>query len=799
MSVLNNSNAIESGGYNIDRSLRFRSSASAYLNRTPASAGNRQKWTWSGWVKKGSLNNGGSQWIWGANNTVLDSIVLDINANGTCNLSASINSADVFYTTASYRDPSAWYHIIISVDTTQATASNRIIPYVNGVQVTSFSYTNYPSQNTNTATNAAVLHTIGRRDNSSNYFDGYLAEVNFIDGQALTPSSFGQTDAVTGVWQPKKYTGTYGTNGFYLPFSDNTSATTLAYDKSGNGNNWTANNISTTAGSTYDSMTDVPTLTSATAANYCTWNPLDTNGASNIVSGNLNNTANSGVTVRGTIVIPNTGLFYAEYTSTSGTSNLMDMDFGVMPISATRTWGGYGRTGVWSFYASNNRAINRNGTMGAVTGGAFAANSVIQVATDLANNRIWLGINNVWIDGSNGTTGNPSALTNPTVTGLPVDNYALELGFYNTSGSLNCGQRPFSYTPPTGFKALNTYNLPDPTIKKPNQYMDASLWTGNGTSQSIVNTSGFQPDLVWTKSRGGTYGAYSHALFDSVRGVGANKELTSDQTYAEGGANSALYGYVSALNSNGFNLAAGSTNSNQNNGTGTTYVGWQWKKGATPGFDIVTYTGDGSTGTGASARAIAHSLGVAPKFIIVKARNAVESWPIYHASLGASKYAFLNVTDAAYSGDFAWSNTPTASNFYVTANGSVQTNGSGRTFVAYLFAEIAGFSKFGSYTGNGSADGPFVYCGFRPKYVLVKPSTLSLGWNIYDSTRSPYNTTNLILQPNLSNAESNSTLYLDMTSNGFKIRTSLGELNQSGQTYIFAAFAEFPTKYSLAR
>ncbi len=269
MSLLANSNAIESGGYNIDRSLRFRSSASAYLNRTPASAGNQQKWTISKWMKRGKL--GVFQRVFGAGTVSTNETGVDLTSNDQIQVYQWVSTAFTFNvtTTQALRDPSAWYHVIVAFDTTQATASDRIKIYINGVQVTSFASTSYPSLNYSAGVNSTVIHELGFTNGGSapDYFDGYLAEVNFIDGQALTPSSFGETATETGVWVPKKYTGTYGTNGFYLNFSDNTSATTLAYDKSGNANNWTANNISTTAGATYDSMTDVPTLTSATAAN----------------------------------------------------------------------------------------------------------------------------------------------------------------------------------------------------------------------------------------------------------------------------------------------------------------------------------------------------------------------------------------------------------------------------------------------------------------------------------------------------------------------------------------------------
>ena len=222
-------------------------------------------------------------------------------------------------TTAVYRDPSSWYHVVYALDTTQATASNRVKMYINGVQITSFSSSTYPTQNLDTYANSTVAHyhnVFGSSYLSTTYAcDQYLAEINFIDGQALTPSSFGKTNAVTGQWIPKKYGGTYGTNGFYLKFADASAATAAAIgkDSSGNGNNWTPNNISVTSGVTYDSMTDVPTLTSPTVANYCTLNPLDTGttgGTNSITNGNLSLTNVSGnYTIRGTIGMVTTGKF----------------------------------------------------------------------------------------------------------------------------------------------------------------------------------------------------------------------------------------------------------------------------------------------------------------------------------------------------------------------------------------------------------------------------------------------------------------------------------------------------------
>jgi hypothetical protein len=292
-----------------------------------------------------------------------------------------------------------------------------------------------------------------------------------------------------------------------------------------------------------------------------------------------------------------------------------------------------------------------------------------------------------------------------------------------------------------------------------------------------------QPDLVWIKGRSG---ATDHALYDAVRGT--TLDLVSNSTAAETTQATGL----TAFNSSGFtvgSLAKLNTNT-------STYVGWQWKKGATPGFDIVTYTGNGSN------RTIAHSLGVQPSWIIVRNRTAGGSWWNYHASLGATKAVRWDDTAAAGSYPTIWNNTaPTSSVFSVGTSGDV--NGNTNNMVAYLFSEVAGFSKFGSYTGTNTSDGPFVYCGFRPRWVMVKSistgGSATYGWAIFDTARESYNINRSMLQAEVSSAEDNTiNADFDILSNGFKPRYSPNQTN-GANTYIFAAFAENPFKYSLAR
>jgi hypothetical protein len=798
--------------YPLQRSVRLRSSASAYFNRTPASAGNRKTWTWSGWVKRGAL--GANLSIMGAQAAATagtqrfnmyfaastDTLVF---SDDIINTSTSLQ----FITTQVFRDPSAWYHIVLAMDTTQATSTNRVKLYINGVQVTAFSTATYPSLNFDTAINNNVAQYIGYYNNLGTtifYYDGYHTEVNFIDGQALTPTSFGAYNAY-GVWSPAKYTGTYGTNGFYLNFQDNSgaTATTIGKDSSGNNNNWTPNNISVTAGATYDSMLDVPTLTSASNANFPVLNVIAGLGNGTYSDGNLGYLNGVGATWKSGVgsMGVTSGKYYFEYTITA-VSNSSNFYLGVAGSTYTGFASYLGRTSdSWAFQWNGASSVKTNNDVSTTvsTAGSISVGNVIQVAIDLNTGSIWWGRNNTWVQGDP-SAGTSASYTNLTGTILP--------GFavYSNGGdkiAANFGQRPFTYTPPTGFKSLNTFNLPTPTIPNGAAQMAATLYTGTGAALSVANTVNgvsFQPDFVWIKSRSA---ASNHAVLDSVRPSGF--ALYPNLTAVEGD-NSTLF---TGITSTGFGVAGTNVTYNQ---AAATYVGWQWKANGTPavtntsgsipstisanttsGFSIVTRTGTGANGT------IGHGLGVAPKMIINKSRsNGAYNWSVYHASLTNANYViYLDATNAQQSEPTAWNATaPTSTVFSVGT--SSQTNLNAATYVSYCFSEIAGYSKFGSYTGNGSTNGPFVYLGFRPRYIMIKRTDSTGDWNLIDTSRSTYNQTNNVLWANLSDADS-AGQGTDILSNGFKLRSTGLVTNASGGTYIYAAFAENPFNYSLAR
>jgi hypothetical protein len=1000
-------------GYNLTNSLRFRASASAYLNRTFTTPTNNKIFTYSAWVKRGALNGYYALLSPASSGTGYTTLRFE---SGTDQLIFQEFTGSVynyqFVTTQVFRDPSAWYHIVIAMDTTQATSSNRFKLYINGVQVTSFATASYPTQNSNPFFNSAVVHRIGANNYTGNVeqpFDGYQTEINWIDGQALTPSSFGNTNSVTGVWQPAKYTGTYGTNGFYLPFSSSyfglsisstssfgfstfagsfvneslgtlvklpanatnlaigtgdftiegwvntttngrgsligigavntagslwfgwendsgsyirfgatdvitsglslssagwvhialtrsgstvrlykngslvssgTSSTNLnltdvsaiggyggstpnsytlqgsisnlrlvvgtalytgstytvptsaltavsgtqlltlqnatlkdnstnnyamtavnpfALDASGNANNWQMANINvTTVGTTYDSMTDVPTLTSATVANYATFNPVNNLSAATISSANLNITSSANWKAVFATIGTTTGKFYCELTDITTGGGFF---FGVATASnisqskfTDNNYIGkfaddFGlRINNYGSGSSDNEGYSTNASF-TTLGTTLPSNGTIYgLAVDLDNRKIYWSRNNTWYNSAS-----PSAGTNGITITSSVEYFIGASPQSPEVVAINFGQRPFSYTPPSGYVALNTFNLPSSTIPQGNKYMDATLYTGTGSSLAVVNAAGFKPDLVYIANR---VNAKNKPIFDSVRGV--NQYLYTNSTSADLN----IGGGLTAFNSNGFTVGG-----NSDTGDTVAMVGWQWQAGqgstssntsgsitstvsvnTTAGFSVATFTPPGS-----GSFTFGHGLGVAPKMVICKNRTSADNWLSWHGSLGGTQYLLLNLTNAVATNSTVYTASPTST---LINCGSYFSSNAGN-YVCYSWAEIAGFSKFGSYTGNFNADGPFIYTGFRPKFVLFKSSGDTGSWNLLDATRNPSNVANLRLFPNNSNAEATST-FVDFLSNGFKIRTSDSDINYT-VTNIYMAFAENPFKNALAR
>lgn len=772
--------------YQISRSLRFRSGASPNLSRTPAVAGSRTTYTFSYWFKRGTLSVNQTHFAVGTdgqnyfflgfgfinNNDQLDMVWASGNV-----VTARRQTNRVF------RDPSAWYHVVAVLDTNNATATSRVNLYINGVQETSFSASVDPTQGTNQhGWNTAVANYIGAAlPTYAMHNDGYMAEVNFIDGQALTPSSFGYTDPKTGVWMPKAYLGTYGTNGFYLKFTDNSAATATAIgrDFSGNGNNWTPVNISVTPGVNDDSMIDTPTNYADGGngrGNYAVWNPLLLQPTMSITNGNLTS-QNTGTAARTTVATigVNSGKWYWELTILGVT--VLYAGITTLPPPAAGEYIGFTSTS-WA-YANNGQKINAASFT--AYGATFTTNDVIGVALDMDAGTITFFKNGV----SQG-----QAFSGITGTIFPAmsPNGVAGNGFH-----ANFGQRTFAYTPPAGFRALNTQNFPTTNIQNGALAFDAALYTGTGAARSITGEL-FTPDLVWIKSRSATT---DHAWYDAVRGP--QLQLESNNNAAETNETTGL----TAFNSGGFDIGSLA----QINTNAASYVAWAWDAGSSTvtntagtltagvranpaaGVSIVTWTHNGSTGT------IGHGLGVAPRMIIAKTRNGANDWMVYAAPIGATAGLFLNLSNAQTTSSVIWNNTAPTSTVF-SAGSTFSTN----ACVAYCFANVPGFSIIGSYIGNGSTDGPFVFCGFRPRWVMIKLASGIADWVMLDTAMNPFNVASLELYPNLNLAENAiAGPDLDFLSNGFKLRNTAAGQNTSGGTHIFAAFAENPFKIARAR
>ena len=766
----------------INDSLRFEDGSSAYLNRTPSSAGNRRTWTWSGWFKRGNLS-AVEQDLFSAGNSSTDRFEVILSAAYPNQLQIYMNTGGTIgslVTSQVFRDVSAWYHLVIAFDTTQATASNRVKIYVNGSQVTDFQIATYPSQNFNTAVNSTSGQFFSRRNYvADRYYDGYMADAYMIDGQALDPTSFGE--AKDGTWIPKSYSGSYGTNGFHLEFNGNSN------DTSGNGNNWTANNISA-----HDYVPDSPTN------NFAVMNVLSKDDTSVVYSeGNLqaiNSTSTSRRTYS-TIAVKSGKWYFEYYVNAIGSSTTNA--FGVQ--QATDVWA----DGLRAYRANGDYF---NGTGWASYGATFTTGDIISFAVDYDSDTIEFFKNNV-SQGQKTSVGFDTsydyvALINLVSSFKATANFGQDSTFAGgTTAGGNAdgnGVGDFKYSVPSGYLALCTSNFPEPTIIDGSEYFNTVLYTGNNSTQSITGV-GFSPAWVWLKSR---TSVYDHTVYDVIRG--ATYKLPTNDTYPE----SADTDTLTSFDTDGFSVG----DDVKVNAASGAMVSWNWKAGtafsnsagtngatiassgsvnADAGFSIVSYTGTGSNGT------VAHGLSATPSMIIVRVRSTTNNWAVYHSSLGNTKALLLDTTNSGLTSSLFWNNTtPTSSVFSISTGNSV--NNSGQTYIAYCFANIDGYSKVGSYTGNGSSDGTFVYTGFRPAWIMFKGSTVSSHWLMFDVTRHPSNVNDSRLFANLANAE-DSAYSLDLLSNGFKLRHTGSDFNSGGNTYTYLAFAENPFKYANAR
>ena len=775
------------GAADIQRSLRFNYHDNAYLSRTVSTTSSRTTFTYSCWVKRTDISVSLSGVVlMGSNATSgTDHTAIFFDDDDTIGSRARNNGDGSTKTTAKYRDPTAWMHVMYVVDTPQVglqTVRQKV--YVNGVEqdVTILGDPHLVNSQLNINLNGTVME-IGavwyQGSNATNRGAFYLAEVNFVDGQALDPSNFGFTDPMTSIWMPKRYEGTYGTNGFYLDFSDNSSTAALGIDRSPNGNDFTVNNFSVTAGEGNDSVLDTPTK------NWATLNPLDPTSNVTFSEGNLKAVKSNAGFIASSNLVVTSGKWYMEMKYVSGTSNhMMSVGFGNPDRSYQRlVRGGDGE-------------LTPNTGNVSVT---FADPDVLMLALDVDNGKWYIGKN-----GSYMLSGDPVNGTGFVHSGLSSSEGFKFIAINNTSTggqtiSANFGQQEFTYTPPTGFKAFNSANLSPntPSILRPEKHFDTLLWTGTAASNTLTGLE-FQPDFVWIKARSI---AYNHTLMDSVRG--SDKQLWSNLANME----QTNTNFLTSFNTNGVTLGDNSSGTGATNTNGHTYVGWAWKAGGnsnTFNIDGVGYAtaaaagldGGAATPTGASVNtkagfsilkyngtageSISHGLSKAPELTIEKELAQTTYWTVTTTAIdGSLDYLYLNTSDqkANYVVDL-----PTSSLVDIGRNNEC---------IMYMWHSVPGYSKIGSYSGNGSSDGVYVNLGFKPAWLLVKRVIGSgNGWTIVDNKRNPTNSMDKQLYPNLNYADST---YdgIDFLSNGFKMRQTNAWVNTSS-TYLYMAFAETP-------
>jgi hypothetical protein len=805
--------------HTIGQSLRFNNNDAPYLSRTHTT-GNRQTFTLSVWFKRSDIFSSGSKYFLHTSTSgSAAGAYLYITTAGV--LTYYDTSTTICSTSNLFREGTAWYNIVFAVDFTQSTGSNRVKIYVNGTQQT-VSFTDDKSTSFNSYFNSNIVHYISTTP-AANAMDGYLAEMNFIDGQQLDPSSFGETKA--GIWVPIDTSGlTFGTNGFRLTFegtgtsttsAGTTAQTNIGDDQSGGGHNWAVTNLAST-----DVVKDSPTN------NFATMNSLDKNSP-NMQEGDLKVYGDTSFSVfegaKGTFLMSSGKWYWEVYIDVGGFTQT-----GITPTSATAvktTTNLSYHTDAMTYESNGNKSIGTGGV--SVTpsgrtsssyGASYTDGDIIGVALDLDSSTTTLTFYK-----NNSTQGAAfSSLANdeyvPLHTGIQnnfgIFNFGQDSSFAGTKtaqGNTDSnGQGDFYYTPPSGYLACCTANLPDPGIdpaqdEEPADYFNTVLYTGTGSTRSVTGV-GFQPDFVWIKDR---TTAYDHHLFDVVRGGG--NSLYSNDTVVEN-----TYPTDITFASDGFSIADGSAYPQiYLNKSSDAFVSWNWLAGGSAssnsngsitssvsanteaGFSIVTYTGNATAGA-----TVGHGLSSTLEMYIVKSRSLATSWVTYHKDAATSPedgYLVLNGTDTFFD-TVVWNDTAPTNSVFSLGGTGYSSNNSGATYVAYCFHSVDGYSKVGSYTGNGSTNGPFVHLGFRPAWVIIKRTDSSADWIMFDNKRDTENELTQFLYPNLSNSEATGSGVLDFVSNGFVLRNG-GTSNRNAQngSYIYLAFAEQPFKYSNAR
>jgi hypothetical protein len=802
ITAINGATAAAGFSYNnvITNSCMFESDSTTYLSRGTIGGGTvNEEGVISVWFKQTQIGTNNRE-LYTQYTNANNNIYLVVLSTGAIEFRDHAGGSTLCQLTTSglLRDCSGWYHVCLIVDTTQATAADRQKLYVNGTLVTAFSTNNQYSLNDTGRWGADDTTYVGCWTGPTNYFDGYISHMTVIhaeSGWAIT--DFGQfAGASDSVWIPKQPTvsGFSNNHSFHLDFETNSN---FGNDVSNNANDFTDNNFGTD-----HQVIDNP------ENNFCTldWN-TKTSGLDLMREGGtwIYETALANYGALGTFLLKS-GKWYWEievsgntnpYWCTTGVvaAGEVSGDFKVADATLNRAGCAiFGMTfGTTSYYVgANGGALNDDTNLAAPAKG-----DIMQVAFDADTGKFWAGVNGTW-GNFGGGVGDPANDSNPARTITNVGLYACVPFVTLTDQSdwtsaqvafgadQNLTQTTFDYTPPTGFNSLCTDNLTAPTIIQPEDHFNTVTWNGNVSATQAITGVGFQPDIVWIKNRDTDD---PNLVFDSTRG--ATKYWDTDATTGEVTDADTL----ESFDADGFTVG----DDVKVNTNGEKYVAWCWKVSATAGIDIVTYTGTGA------AHAENHSLGVVPEFMILYNLDSGHNPLIYHAYFDSKNepethYNLLSLVNAEIDATNIWNDTaPTTTQFTVGTHDAVTELD--QNFIVYLFASVPGFSKVFMYDGNGSTDGPYIYCGFRPAMILSKNCESGSGnWRIADNRRGDvvgFNFIDYDSYPSLTSAESTAGGDVDFLANGFKIRDTASNANDNQHFGI--AFAEQPFKYSNAR
>jgi hypothetical protein len=790
--------------YEIDYSCMFDSASNSYLSLAAAgSTGYSYGGSYSCWLRRSKID-GTYHTFYSSYNNSDNYFWASIDLDGAMRIQQVYSSSFVMrkISTALFKDTSAWYHIFFRVNTQEATAEDRTVIYVNGVKLTSFSTNqNYSTQNWNFVPMGHNTFTnyVGSYISGSHELDGYLSEVHHLPGQYTDDyDDFGEFK--NGIWVPKAFAGTYDNeDSFHLTFADSSN---LGDDTSGNGNDLTSNGLGTD-----HQFPDTPTNT------YCIQDTNVSAIGSYIQEGGLENSwPNSNW--RSTMMTfgpLKTGKWYWECKLVG--SDVDNTQHGIADAgphsgdidSSAASWDMYNTPASGSgdsVYTTSNATayvayVDKSVSVNPSNIGAASQNDIIQIAFDADANEIWFGVNNTWFNNGSGV-GVPSTGAYPTLDssdGIDVDahDYVPCFSAYWITGTIlyDFGQRGFTYTPPTGFKAMCTANLPEPTLVDPSSaFVDVITYTGTGAELAISSLD-FQPDFVWIKNRDA---ADSHHVYNET--LGATNRVEPDTNIAETTNAQTL----KSFDSNGFTLGTHV----EVNTSGEDYLALCLKK-YTNGFDIREYNHPDDVAD-IAGDTVSHNLGVAPEMMWIKGlSDATRGWSMYHHHLKNKTDPETDYQIPSASGGWVddvnwWNDTaPDASNFTLGQNPHVNHTVNWK-WIAHLFASLDGLLKIGSFVGNGNAAGPYIYCGFRPCAVMIK-SDASNAWMYFNDVSQGYNASaRPHLAIDIANAESPyaTTEIIDFYANGFKVRNSVSRTNYNNVQMAFWAFARQPFKYANA-